>query len=269
MKIFDRDTLNIVIKSVFKNESVFFHERKEFIDLIIKDHNDFFYAIRAKRKEDFDSITEDLNLNKIDHKTGIEKLRIVNETYDKEKRSLINIKGKDLLQEYQEKYSSPLVSKGFKNKAIFYFDPISNSESVTYEKKYEDALFVISFIPDENKEFKNIGASVRMDKNVINSSISLATESKNMFLTDLYIPHKNIFLESNPRNEFANMFLSSLTEEDLLTLDSKEKEDFFSMIFDFKLDLKDDPLYEVFKIGLNDFINTVKNELKQKNTLKI
>lgn len=266
MKIFDKDTLDIVIKSVFKNESAFFHERKEFIDLIIKDHNDFFYAIRAKRKEEFDSITEDLKLNKINHITSIKRIRVLNEAYDKEKKSLINIKGKELLQEYQKKYSNPVIKKGFKNKSILGFDPVLNTESLKYEKEYTSGQFVIDFMLDEKNELKEIGVSVRQKNgNVLNSSINLATDNKEMVLIGFYIPHKNIHMDLSSKNEISKTFLGSLKEEDLLLLDLKEKEDFFSMLFDYKLDLKDEPLYEVFKLGINDFINIVKNELKQKN----
>lgn len=270
MKIFNPEILNKAIISIFKNKSDFFSDRKQLADLIIKDHEDFFKNIKEKREEEFELLLEDIKIKKVSISKAVEKLRIFNQSYYTEKKLLVNIKGDELFKEYSEKYKKTIVIKGFENTPSLTLNPAVYKESLKYEKEYLSGSFVICFFFNEDENSNNIGISVRQKNgHVLNSIINLGVNNKEMVLSSFNISHKNLHLELNSRNEFANKFLSSLKEEDLLTLDSKEKEDFFSMIFDFKLDLKDDPLYEVFKIGLNDFINTVKNELKQKNTLKI
>lgn len=272
MNVFSSKNIQKAIKKIFKEKSTLVEERKEFVDLIVNIHTDFFREIKSHRER----------LMKVRSKTQEEHMNILLEVltnaeeYEAKKNYFIKSEGKKILKEYKEKFGDYIAVDSFQKALKLDFEPTiykeaSYEEFLKYEKEYTSGSFVVDFIYEEySKNIEYIEILVK-EKNgrSLNVIINSETKDEDMKLSLFQIADKNIKLDINSKNEAEKAYLSSLKEEDLLSLDSKEKQEYLSMLFDFKLDLKDEPLYDIFKMGMAEFMNTVKNELKQKTNNKL
>lgn len=267
MIVFNNRNIKKAIKNLFRDKLDLIDERKKNLNSLINIHTDFFREIKSEKEKKLKLLSE----NKISQFQSMIELAKHYESYAIEKELFMNTKGKELLKEYNKKYGSGIEVKGIKNEIKLEFEPTIYKEayyeeSLKYEKNYDCGDFIMDFFYDDNNKLEFLDISVYDNTgNFLNAVIDLKIESRVSVLSFFQIVTRNIKLDINFGSEVEKKFLKSLKEEDLLTLDSKEKEDYYLMLLDFKIDLKDEPLYEMFKMGVSDFSILIKKGLSPKD----
>lgn len=233
MNVLEGKKLTEAINSIFKPESAFIVERNNIIEKIIE--------INYKKYKPNE-----------DKKETIEELDTLRDF---------------LFEKYKNKYQEPLIINGFFNKAIFNIDSVSYIESIEYNKQYlSDSFRVLFFFEDSkikeltlqylDKESHIFYMEVELDKEIKVKELIITSQYNNIYLSDYEINKKGEYL------------LSTIKEESLFSLDSSEISDFSLMLYDEKLNLSQEPLYNSFKNGLNDFFNVIKEELSLNNKIQ-
>lgn len=147
-------------------------------------------------------------------------------------------------------------------------DNLIDYEMLTYEKDISGGKFEIEF---HSKDGINdiVCLAIKSAKEYTGFYIELFFE-KDFFISTIRLSSKdtkkNIIL-NNYGNEKSEYYLKLIKEKDLTYLDSKENEDLFFLMFDYKLNLKEHPAFEVFKKGFESFINDI--DLDNKNKLRV
>lgn len=272
MNVFNAKNIQKALKKIFKEKSTLIEERKEFVDLMINIHTDFFKEIKLNRSR----LMKVHSKNQEGQKSILLKVVRNDEEYETKKNYFMKNEGEKLLKEYKEKFGDYIAVDNIQKELKLDFEPTiykeaSYEEFLKYEKKYLSGSFVMDFLYEEdsnNLESVEILVKEKSGRS-LSMIINFATNNENMNVSFFQIADKNIKLDLNSKNEAVKAYLTSLKEEDLLLLDSKEKEDYYLMLLDFKVDLKDEPLYEIFKKGIYDFSIIIKKELSQKNIKKV
>lgn len=141
-------------------------------------------------------------------------------------------------------------------------------EMLNYEKDILGGNFEIEF---HSKDGINdiFCLAIKAQNNYTSVYIELFFEN-NFFINTIRLNNqktkKNIIL-NNYENERCESYFNFIREKDLTKLDSKENEDIFFLIFDYNLNLKEHPAFEVFKKGFESFINDI--DLDNKNKLRV
>lgn len=154
-------------------------------------------------------------------------------------------------------------------KSVFirdYGKGIKLHEILLYEKKTGKQSFEIQFFGNDNEI---TGLLIQAGKNKTDFVIEILNtndfyiNSIGLYKKDI---DKNIYLIRSEEN--SNLYLNLIKKEDLINIDNKEYEDLFSLIFDYKLNLKEHSAFEVFKKEFNFFLNNIDRENENKNKLK-
>lgn len=147
-------------------------------------------------------------------------------------------------------------------------DNLINYEMLTYEKSILGGKFEIEFYSKDSLP-DIFCLAVKASKNATGFYIELLF-SNDFFINTIRLTNrdlnKNIFL-NNYNDEKSESYLSFIKQKDLTKMDSKENEDLFFLMFDYKLNLKEHPAFEVFKKGFESFINDI--DLDNKNKLRV
>lgn len=265
MKIFNQQNLKKSIQNIF-NENLEYVERRKLTDLFVKTENDFFREIRDEKEDKMKYFAK----NKISQFEGVKELSKLYQAFDVKKRIFMESKGKEFSKEYEEKYNNPIVVEGLISDLEFDLKPtiykeLSLEEQIKYKKDYSMGSFVLEFTYEDSIKIKVNEGSRRFLTAIIEPSIN----NEHMTLRFFEIATRNIKLDINSKDEIIKSYLESLKEDDLLLLDSKEKEDYFLILSDFKIDLKDEPLYEMFKMGVSDFSILIKKGLSLNNNKNV
>lgn len=155
-------------------------------------------------------------------------------------------------------------------KSIFirdYGKGIELHEVLNYEKNTRKQSFEIQFFGNDNEI---TGLLIQAGKNKTDFVIEILNtndfyiNSVGLYKKDI---DKNIYLIRS--DEKSNLYLNLIKKEDLTNIDNKEYEDLFSLVFDYKLNLKEHSSFEVFKKEFNFFLNNINKESKNKLRNKI
>lgn len=138
-------------------------------------------------------------------------------------------------------------------------------ETLIYEKHTEGVGIEIQFTYNE----EGLISFLSLEAGSIISGFAIEVSNKNDFFINAIALYKtnsedNIYLNRDS-NEKSDFYLNSIKRSDLTEIDNKEYEDLFSLMFDYKLNLKEHPSFEIFKKEFEYFLNYIHIESKNKN----
>ena len=100
-------------------------------------------------------------------------------------------------------------------------------------------------------------------------TIAFSSEDKEIMVKSIELQHKEIHIKSYTHEKSSIDFLSSITEDNILDLDSPEKEDLNFILHDFNLELSEEAIYQSFKKGFSEFKTIIEQTFNQKKNLKL
>lgn len=144
-------------------------------------------------------------------------------------------------------------------------------EKLSYRKVISNNIFVVNFIPeDSNKELIS-KIEIHVIPDTYDSEFSIKIQILPKIKINSIFNSKTAFMINNKAGliDAGNQYLDTLKIQDLLTLDSKERNEISLIATDVPFKFESDESYDVFKVGFSEFIQVLEKDLENKNQKKI
>lgn len=268
MKKFNSQQIINVLQDTFKDIDPKIAEAKKDLDIIIETEKNFYKDLEAETIANRIKIVKEFQSNQITQPELKERMYLLGQEHDKKKSEMTNVNGIMLMKEFESKHLTHYSVKGFEKEIRISSDPTKYEEVFSFTKDCDEDIFKIVFFL--NADSLTLDITVQdINQDVLNIMVYQKPEKENLCIGLVNLEYKDILIECK-MCEQSKQFFDSITETDLLNLDSEENEEMFSILFDSKLDLKSDSLYANFKKGMNEFGNVIEElSNKKKNTFKI
>lgn len=267
MKYFNNQKIINVIQETFKDIDPKLVEAKKDLDIIIEHEKNFYKDWKSEDTSERIKIMKEFKSNNITATEMKEKMESLNKISESKKDKMQNVNGMLLMEEFKNTHLINYNIKGFEKGLQISSDPIKYKEVCAFNREYDGMNFNIEFFTENNE--LNLDVTVKENNKVLTMILYKRPEKENLCIGLIDIDYKGILVECKSCDK-SKQFFDSITETDLLNLDSEENEEMFSILFDANLNLSSDPLYSTFKKGMKDFGDIIEDlSNNKKNNLKI
>lgn len=150
-------------------------------------------------------------------------------------------------------------------------------EKLSYRKVISNNIFVVNFIPEDNNKELISKIEIHVIPNTYDSEFSIKIQMLPKIEINSIFNSQTGFMVNNKAGiiHAENQYLDTLKIQDLLTLDSIERNEISLIATDVPFKFESDESYEVFKVGFSEFIqvlekgveNNIKNKVNNKRVI--
>lgn len=144
-------------------------------------------------------------------------------------------------------------------------------EKLSYRKVILNNIFVVNFIPEDNNKELISKIEIHVIPNTYDSEFSIKIQMLPKIEINSIFNSQTSFMVNNKAGiiHAKNQYLDTLKIQDLLTLDSKERNEISLIITDVQFKFESDESYEVFKVGFSEFIQVLEKDLENNSQKKM
>lgn len=150
-------------------------------------------------------------------------------------------------------------------------------EKLSYRKVISNNIFVVNLIPEDNNKELISKIEIHVIPNTYDSEFSIKIQMLPKIEINSIFNSQTGFMVNNKAGiiHAENQYLDTLKIQDLLTLDSIERNEISLIATDVPFKFDSDESYEVFKVGFSEFIqvlekgveNNIKNKVNNKRVI--
>lgn len=150
-------------------------------------------------------------------------------------------------------------------------------EKLSYRKVISNNIFVVNLIPEDNNKELISKIEIHVIPNTYDSEFSIKIQMLPKIEINSIFNSQTGFMVNNKAGiiHAENQYLDTLKIQDLLTLDSIERNEISLIATDVPFKFESDESYEVFKVGFSEFIqvlekgveNNIKNKVNNKRVI--
>lgn len=242
------------------------------IDSAWNTRSEYEALIRKQQKMDSDFLNNKRDMRLLDPEINSLYKELVPYIADEYNNAIVNIDNFNYEFNLNIPSSQNLLTEEY---IIFTKQILDYKENLSYSKTISNHIFAIGFECEEEDKISEIEIVVIPE--LYDSELSIKIQILPKVVISSIFNSKTGFIVNNKAGiiHAENQYLDTLKIQDLLTLDSKERNEISLIATDVPFKFESDELYEVFKVGFSEFIqvlekgveNNIKNKVNNKRVI--
>lgn len=242
------------------------------IDSAWNTRSEYEALIRKQQKMDSDFLNNKRDMRLLDPEINSLYKELVPYIADEYNNAIVNIDNFNYEFNLNIPSSQNLLTEEY---IIFTKQILDYKENLSYSKTISNHIFAIGFECEEKDKISEIEIVVIPE--LYDSELSIKIQMLPKFVISGIYNSKTAFMIDNKIEDTCvkNQYLDTLKLQDLLTLDSIERNEISLIATDVPFKFESDESYEVFKVGFSEFIqvlekgveNNIKNKVNNKRVI--